>query len=310
MSLYDKKSIVQLLTECPLCGCKLTKAIRSERNIFPKHVHVEVYEFTNTWSHLIKCMTCEFAFVQEIPISPTFFKNRYDNEWFDPEEEVRSFRKNTILDDLFFNLNKFNTPKGKLLDVGSFAGKLLFFAKEQGYDPEGIEVNPKLAKFSHDKLGFKVYSGEIMDVKLPETYFLVVTIIDVLEHLVNPKKVLQNIERSLVKDGILYIKVPNYPMQIIKQNIANFFGISKAGMCENYGHINHFNVKSMKIILNHLGFILEEVQIAKSEQWRSDKSFWRIRNLIRLMFWKITTIAFKIGGPCLGLNLVFIARKK
>ncbi len=301
---------VRLINNCPLCSSKNTKSIRTERNTFPEGVHPEVRVFDNTWSHLVECRSCSFAFIEEIPSSPTFFSNRYDNTWFDPEHEVASFRKTEILNTLFNSLKHHGVVKGRLLDVGSFAGKLLHFSKLQGFEPEGVEINPKLAKFCNEKLGFKVYSGQFQDVTLPENHFNVITIIDVLEHLVGPREVVMNMQKSLVPGGLIYIKVPHYPMQIVKQNIANIIGASSVGMCANFAHINHFTVESMRKLFVANGMELVEVQVAKSEHWRPDASFWKLRNLFRDFIWKATSLIYKMGGPCLGLNLIFIGRKK
>lgn len=309
MSDTSPLSAVRLLSHCPLCECGLSRVIKTERNVFPKGVHPEVFVFTGTWTTLVKCSDCSFAYVQEIPTSPTFFRNRYDNSWFDPEHEVASFRKTQILEELFEALKKIGITGGKLLDVGSFAGKLLYFSKQQGFEPEGIEINPKLAKFCQDRLGFKVYSGEFQSATLPSDHYEVITIIDVLEHLVGPKEVFRTMQRALAPGGVIYIKVPNYPMQIFKQDVANLIGVSDIGMCANFAHINHFNVRSMRRLFEDHGLELVRVQIARSEHWGSDKRFWRLRNLVRDLAWKASSLIHSLGGPCLGLNVIYIGKK-
>jgi len=301
---------VRLLSQCPLCYGHRTKSIRAEKNSFPPNLHPEVMIFNSTWSHLIRCLDCSFAFVQEIPTSPTFFLNRYDNSWFNPEEEVKSFRKTSIFKEVFDILKKQGATAGKFLDVGSFAGKLLYCAREEGYEPEGIEINPKLANFTREKLNFKVYCSEFQSAVLPENYYDVITIIDVLEHLTGPKEVLANLLTSLKKGGILYIKVPHYPMQILKQDIARVLRISDAGVFSNFGHINHFNIKSMRKVLNEIGFSLVQVEIARPEKWSKGRSLWRLRNLIRDVIWMTSSFLYRCTGTCAGLNLIFVAKKR
>ena len=185
--------IVKLLSNCPLCNSNNSFPIKHERNFFPDNAHDECRSFNSTWVTLMKCKVCTFRYTQEIPTSKTFFKNRYDNAWFDPDHEIKHIRKSEIIDDIFknFNLKKSNS-KNKLLDVGSFSGKLLYLAEKEGYEPYGVEVNPKLAKYCNEKLNYKVWCSEFQELDLPADFFNFITIIDVLEHLIEPKKVLQN----------------------------------------------------------------------------------------------------------------------
>lgn len=302
---------VHLLNECPLCKSTDHKPVKTERNNFPNGMHDEVLAFNNTWIQLLKCNDCSFRFTKEIPNSPTFFQNRYDNKWFNPEEEVKSFRKSQILEDIFGHFNKLKKKERPLLlDVGSFAGKLLYFADKEGYEPEGVEVNPKLAKFSENKLGFKVWCSELQKVELPQDRYNFVTIIDVLEHLTEPDVVLKVLHGSMVSGGHIYIKVPNGPMQILKQNIANFLRISPVGMFASFAHINHFNVKSLERILNTVGFDLVTVEMSRSEKWGKDKSLYWLRNALRTIVHQSSTLAYKLLGLPLGFNLNIIARKR
>ncbi len=300
---------VYLLKNCPLCNSSNCKPIKNEQNIFPREVHPEVFTFSGTWSQLLKCNDCSFAFTKEIPSSPTFFDNRYDNGWFNPEEEVKAFRKSIIVENVLNTLLKYRPNKGLLLDVGSFAGKLLFFADKKGFTPEGVEVNPKLAKYSKEKLGYEVWCCKMQNTTIPSNRYDCITIIDVLEHLVDPIEVLKTLHRVLKKDGILYIKVPNAPMQILKQNIANRIGLSKVGVFGGFGHINHFSVKSLNMVSHSLGFEVCEVQMAESEYWHDYHRLYLVKNFIRKCYFKFSNFFYKVTGIPIGLNLNIILKK-
>lgn len=303
------KAYVEILTACPLCSSKNTRPIKSEQNRFNGTEHPEVLAFDKAWLQLLQCRECTFAFTKEIPTSPTFFQNRYDNTWFDTEQEITAIRKNLILEDLFGTLAKYGCSKGKLLDIGSFAGQLLRYSETKGFTPHGAELNPKMATFTKDKLGYDVFLGEFQTLSLENQNFDVITIVDVLEHLQNPKGVLKNIASGLKPGGYLFIKVPNPTMQIVKQNIANLLRISKEGVFAHFGHLNHFTLKSLKRALLDVGLELVEVQAARSEYWFNKKAFHGIRNFIRWSYWKISQLVYKIFGISLALNHNFIAKK-
>lgn len=301
--------VVVLLKDCPLCDSDNLRPVLSERNTFPDHAHSEVFAFHNQWVQLLECQDCHFAFAKEIPADKSFFQKRYDNTWFDPEFEVGSVRKSEILEDIFRVIKKYQ-PEGKLLDVGSFAGKLLHFAKDKGYTPEGVEVNPKLAKFTEETLGFHVYNSEIQNVELPSNYFEVVTIIDVLEHLVGPRDVLLQLYKTIRPGGLLIIKVPNYRMQKFKQWVAQKLGVSKAGIFNNFGHINQFSPRAVRNVVEHMGLDLLHVHVAKSEKWQPDSFVHVAKNFAREFYWRFASIVKTLTGINLGLNLVYVARKR
>lgn len=301
---------VILLKDCPLCESKNITPIKTEQNKFWGNEHPEVLVFDKVWVQLLKCNDCSFAFCKEIPSSPTFFQNRYDNHHFDPEAEVGHVRKSEIVDEIFNTFKNHGVTKGKLLDIGSFAGQLLRHAKERGFEPHGAELNPKLAKFTREKLGFNVFQGEFQCLDIKGQEFDAITIIDVLEHLVDPMTVIETISGGLRKNGIAYIKVPNYPMQIIKQNIANLFGISDQGVFATFAHINHFSIRSVEKALDRAGMELVQVTSAKSEKWHKGKSLYWLRNIFRISFWKITSLIYLMTGISFALNHNFVARKK
>jgi 2-polyprenyl-3-methyl-5-hydroxy-6-metoxy-1,4-benzoquinol methylase len=306
---------VYLITNCPLCQSTHLRPGHSERNIFPKNAHDEVKAFSFSWIQLLKCDDCGFVFTKEIPSSKSFFANRYDNYHFNPSYESNSVRKNEILSDIFNRLQGFGKSGGNFLDVGSFAGQLLKFAQSRGFTPMGVELNPKLANYSKDVLGFQVFQGEFQTVELPQNHFEVITIIDVLEHLVDPYKVLKNLYGALNVGGILVVKVPNYPMQRPKQWIANKINISDVGIFAGFAHINHFSEKSLSRALKSLGFEILEVEIAPSEEWTvTGNTFFRnqlnrLKNFIRSTVFVLSAALYKILGINLGLNLNFYAKK-
>lgn len=303
---FTEDAIVKLLTSCPLCNSKKLTPVLSEKNNFPKGVHPEIQIFDNAWINLLKCHTCSFSFTEQIPVSPTFFSNRYDNPWYNPEEETDSSRKSEILEKIFSTLKSYNLSSGYLLDVGSFSGKLLKEAKNAGFTPEGVEINPKMAKFANEKLGFNVICSEFQKLKLEKNKYQAITIIDVLEHLVEPRIVLLNLAHGLAPGGILVIKVPNYPMQRLKQKIINLLGISKEGIFAHFGHINHFTITSMEKILKDIDLELIQVSVAPSEKWNHPSTKNILKNIFRTFYYKL---ALSLNVE-MGLNIFYYARKK
>ena len=58
-------------------------------------------------------------------------------------------------------------------------------------------------------LGFEVYEGELHDAAFPSQYFDVVTAAELLEHLIDPKPLLQEVARILRPGGLFWTTTPN-----------------------------------------------------------------------------------------------------
>ncbi len=302
-------ALVKILKNCPLCDSENNQHVKTEKCEFPTNAHPEVTAFNNVWIHLLECQDCSFAFTQEIPSAPTFFHHRYDNKNFDPKHEVESDRKHVIFDEIFNLLKKEGKESGHYLDVGSFAGKLLKYASDRGFECRGVELNPKLAHYTKEILGIDVINGKIQDVELPQNEFDVITIIDVLEHLEGPKVILEKLSAALKNDGILLVKVPHYNMQFLKQNIANTLGLSPTGIFQSFGHINHFNQNSMSLVAKACNLKLTRCYNAKSEQWPETSFMFKLKNRFRDFYWHFSNLVISLTGKDIGLNTIYVLKK-
>lgn len=298
---------VILQNSCPLCGSKNLRQVKKEINSLASHKSPLVNAFDRTWVHLMQCQECSFAFCQEIPSHPDFFNQRYSVD-YDPMLESQSDFKNVILEDIFRLLGKYGKPNGKLLDVGSFAGVFLQAAKVHGFEVEGVELNSKMARFSQEKLGLKVFNGKIHDFSA-ETKFDVITLIDVLEHLYRPQEIIEKCTGLLKPGGLLVIKVPNYMPQRFKQAIANKLGTNSLGIFDNFSHINQFSPRALDKACMLLGLSIEECAVARSEMWPGSTIKNKFRNMMRNIFYELSRFITVVTGKNVGLNIIHISRK-
>jgi SAM-dependent methyltransferase len=99
---------------------------------------------------------------------------------------------------------------GRLLDLGCGSGGFLReMQRLSGWQVQGIEVNKDMATFARDRLGLEVREGTLEEARLSDSYFDVVTMWDVLEHLSDPLATLQEIHRILKPSGVLISSSPN-----------------------------------------------------------------------------------------------------
>lgn len=99
---------------------------------------------------------------------------------------------------------------GKLLDVGCAHGVFLFACTNSNFQLYGVEPSKHTSimasKIAHEAT---IYNSTLLETRLPQNNFDVVTLINTLEHLVNPKEILEEIHRILKFGGLLMIETPN-----------------------------------------------------------------------------------------------------
>lgn len=98
---------------------------------------------------------------------------------------------------------------GKVLDFGSGGGTYLSYFHSQGIDIIGAEVSEPMITASLNA-GLKVCRVDSFDsVPFADSEFDVVYLMQVFEHLRNPRQSMQELARILKPGGSLYVAVPN-----------------------------------------------------------------------------------------------------
>jgi 2-polyprenyl-3-methyl-5-hydroxy-6-metoxy-1,4-benzoquinol methylase len=97
---------------------------------------------------------------------------------------------------------------GRLLDVGCGPGFFLQVARAAGWTVTGVELNQRCVEHVRN-LGIPVVDRLIEEANLPDRSYECVTMWDVLEHLIEPNRVLAELWRLLVPGGVLLVQVPN-----------------------------------------------------------------------------------------------------
>jgi SAM-dependent methyltransferase len=97
---------------------------------------------------------------------------------------------------------------GRWLDIGFGEGGLLSRAEKRGWACYGIEPSPQALQFGASR-GWIVSSEPSSDPRFREGAFDVVSMVEVLEHLRDPRGALREAARWLRPDGLLYMTTPN-----------------------------------------------------------------------------------------------------
>lgn len=211
-------------------------------------------------------------------------------------------------------LQKLRVAKGSaLLDVGASYGWMLRVALSLGFDSYGLE--PGDAQCETD-LQNRIYRASLEEYcSTANRRFDVITIWHVLEHLRDPSTALAQMRGLLRDDGVLLVAVPTSEGWLFKLALlVNRLFCSQALLNELFYFHNpnmHFfypNVKSLRILLERSGFVIESTALLEAFDWvtiyvRGNSSFSRL--------------LLKFGGPLIkwsrltaSENLVMVARKQ
>lgn len=139
------------------------------------------------------------------------------------------------------------TQGQRLLDIGCGNGSFLINAREAGWQVTGVEPDPKAADAARQR-GVNVTVGTIDLLAGESNCFDAITLSHVIEHVYEPKQLLQDIYRLLKSGGVFYIETPN-----IASHWAKLFGKNWRGI-ETPRHLVLFTPNSLKNLLLSSGF--------------------------------------------------------
>ena len=145
-----------------------------------------------------------------------------------------------------------------LLDVGTGTGLFLKVAQGRGYAVSGLELNAG----GLDRLraeGFTVIDRPLEEAGLEANSFDLITLWEVLEHIVEPMGLAAEVARILKQRGVLLILVPN------ADSLASRILHEKSGAFGGHSHVNFFNRKTLTRLLEDAGFEILEAETLITE---------------------------------------------
>ncbi len=244
---------------CPLChadNITLFKKGTFDPDILqPDHFKITDSHYGTMWTFFC-CRCCGFVFSN--PYVPTehileFYSQLEDREYSE-EAEGRSRNFNTILK----RLKRFN-PGNTLLDIGAASGIFLNLALREGYHIEGIEPSDFLVKEAEKQYGIHLFKGTPGEYRRrePGKTFSIITLLDIVEHLVEPDDFMVQLDGLLEDNGILVMVTPD-----VGSLAARLLG--RRWWHYRIAHINFFNRSALRYLLQKHGY---EILLKKKYVW-------------------------------------------
>lgn len=269
-------------SECIMCGSDNYRLLIEAKD---RHTASETFQ-------VVECLDCGLAFTNPRPKQE--FMSDYYPEDYSPHQHVtqRSRRISAFLetavlrdgfgyppgpsrlDKIFAVLGRILIHRsrrklgwidyregGKLLDFGCGAGTFLKDMERAGWSVMGIDISERVADRVEDELGIPVIVGTLPHPKLEPESFDVVTMWNALEHVHEPREVLQAAWDVLRPGGELVIGVPNIASWSFHHFLDTWFGL------ELPRHTVHFTPGSLCQMLHVEQFHLNSVQHVGRDGW-------------------------------------------
>jgi len=221
---------------CPVCLCNDYKI-----------------EFASIGIDIVACQKCTLRYTAKVPVDPNdvyddlvYFDITQDSCVDFHEYRKERFGKNRVQ----LIINQIGDISGKkVLDIGSGSGYFLECAIEAGAECMGIEAGEHLREWSQKRLDIPVLNTKIEDMPA-DKLFDVITMFDVIEHIVDPVALMKSICQHLTLSGIVVVFTPNFDSIGIK------YMKEKSNLITPAGHLTYFTNKSMNYLLNEVGLKL------------------------------------------------------
>ncbi len=244
---------IQSIDACQIClSRESTTVLTKKRN-----------HFTSTW---VRCSNCESAHIDPYPSLAeleSYYEDNYTRMDFtdssdsqvkhclrfsDAYHETVFNEYRLTMEQLKIDLDDLSQDKD-ILDFGCANGVFLRFLNSRGVSKQnlyGCDISSQMLEEAEIHSNNLFLSTEIVS---HQNKFDLVTLWDVLEHIMNPKEHIHNIFKSLKHDGKLLIQTPNYGVLAEKfgEDFAHYLVLE---------HINLFSRKAAVELIESVGFRL------------------------------------------------------
>jgi 2-polyprenyl-3-methyl-5-hydroxy-6-metoxy-1,4-benzoquinol methylase len=196
----------------------------------------------------------------------------------------------------------------RILDVGAADGIVSRRLTERGWRVTGLEGDPALAQAGArycERMLTANLNREIPEVAGP---FDAILYGDVLEHLVDPLRVLVGLDRALVPDGFVVISVPNIAHLYIRLLLlVGRFDYIDRGILDD-SHLRFFTERSLRALLADAGLTVERFTATPAPLYQILPASWHKRWVAATH--AVNAVIARSLPRLLGYQLIVLARPK
>ena len=231
---------------------------------------------------LSECRTCGFVFADPVPHPDVLdLYRRMDDQPYQDSSFARRAQMRMLLD----LVTKVRPGARTLLDIGAGTGLLVVEARARGLDAQGVEPSRWCVEIAATANHVDLMCGTVQDWQAALGRYDVVTLIDVVEHTVDPLGMIREAAALLAPDGALLIVTPD-----IGSTVARLMG--RWWWHHRVAHVCYFKSSSMRRALQEAQLALETETYAT---WRFPASYLTERLVRYLPIFPISTVLRRLA---------------
>ena len=251
----DQKKLANLLKPlsnnvycCPICES-------SNSNKFCE-VHGYNYSICSKCEHIFSALVLSQEELDKFYDSDSDIKSIQSKIYFDKKIFFDRV-KNIAQPKVDFVNNHVEIGKNKTwIDIGAGVGELIYAAKNTGWDIKGLEIDSESVSFAKE-LGINI-KQELLDDSFDFSFFKdakIISFINVLEHIENPKHFLSKISNTVPKNSYFLIEVPR--SESLSSYLNKVFPNNSNRHIYSPDHLHIFSNKSLELLLSDNKFQAE-----------------------------------------------------
>jgi len=224
-------------TSCRICGSGNTvlwKPRDLSRELRPEDFSITDSRYGLTLT-LYRCADCSFIFASESEIGELVeLYEQLEDPGYEEGAESRQLQMRDLL-----RLGMAAQPKARnLLDIGAGSGLLVAEAGRQGLAAVGVEPSKSLVATATQNNRGELIQGTFPHPRLQGRQFDLVYLVDVIEHVSDPVRLLADCAHALAPGGVLLVVTPDvssFAKLLLGQRWWHF----------RLAHVGYFNSRSM-----------------------------------------------------------------
>ena len=202
-----------------------------------------------------RCLVCSLVSTYPIPDEKAIiahYKERNSGGNYELYQDYKDKYSNVYkgyADQINKYLIKFSNPNlsgKKILDIGCLTGDFLEIMDERGATPYGVELQKEAVEIANKKFPGRIFQADIFSNDFPNMTFDIISVLGVIEHVVDPDKLLQRSYELLNPGGLIILQTPDSSSFLAKL-------MGKYWFCyEPIEHIHLFSKNSINLVLENL----------------------------------------------------------
>lgn len=195
----------------------------------------------------LQCLHCGLIALRDMPtisdIQVRYRDQYYSKKFSGRKESISEFSYRLAV------LDRFMRPPGSLLEIGASSGEFLALMREAGWRVFGVELSLRAVQVARDNYDISIFQGVLSEAGFSNNQFDVVVLYHVLEHVLDPIKLLEDVMRVVKPNGHVIIEVPHpsgFDARVSKEFLSSIIDYPN--------HVFLFPPNTLKRLLKTAGF--------------------------------------------------------